>query len=317
MGGNEPNEQANGLRGGSLSTRTENTVSVANETFGIARWSRAEATPNLGTVLALHGFPDIPATFEPVAQLLTAAGYDVVAPWLRGYAPSPLHGPFGMAQLGRDVCNVARVVSPGERVTLLGHDWGAIASYAAVSQEPALFSSAVTMAVPHPGSVMTQAAKSWPQIRRSWYALFLGLPWLPEWVVPMRDCAFIDRLWRDWSPNFDPDPAHMREIKLCIRQSMPGPAAHYRAMVRPYAMSANREAVRQMSRLEVPWLSLHGADDGCVSEDMGAGQEQFFGERFESVVMPDVGHFLHLEAPAELARILCEWLRDVPVDGRS
>ena len=40
--------------------------------------------------LCLHGFPDHAPTWEHLMPELAAAGYHVVAPWLRGYAPTGL-----------------------------------------------------------------------------------------------------------------------------------------------------------------------------------------------------------------------------------
>ena len=38
--------------------------------------------------LCLHGFPDTPYGWRKVAPRLAAAGWRVVAPFMRGYAPS-------------------------------------------------------------------------------------------------------------------------------------------------------------------------------------------------------------------------------------
>ena len=61
-----------------------------------------EHTPFAGAgppIFCLHGFPDVPSSFAPLARLLTAAGRRVVAPWLRGYHPSTLAGPFTAERL--------------------------------------------------------------------------------------------------------------------------------------------------------------------------------------------------------------------------
>jgi pimeloyl-ACP methyl ester carboxylesterase len=53
--------------------------------------------------LVLHGFPDHPPTATPFLAELGRRGRHVVAPWLRGYAPSPTVGPFDLAALTSDV----------------------------------------------------------------------------------------------------------------------------------------------------------------------------------------------------------------------
>ena len=40
----------------------------------------------------------------------------------------------------------------------------------------------------------------------------------------------VDRLWRRWSPNYTPNPDYLRELKHCLRASMPAPLGYYRAL---------------------------------------------------------------------------------------
>src|SRR5207247_7288273 len=50
---------------------------------------------NARPLLFLHGFPDHPPTAVPFLEHL-AETHRVVAPWLRGYAPSPIVGPYDL-----------------------------------------------------------------------------------------------------------------------------------------------------------------------------------------------------------------------------
>jgi pimeloyl-ACP methyl ester carboxylesterase len=82
---------------------------------------------------------------------LLAAGYRVVAPFMRGYAPSSVarDGRYDPAALAGDLCAIARRLSPDRPIRLVGHDWGAIAAYAAAALEPDRVSHLCTIAVPH------------------------------------------------------------------------------------------------------------------------------------------------------------------------
>src|SRR5687768_10783627 len=99
---------------------------------------RANAGAPRGLVIVAHGFPDHPPTFAPVIAGLAARGLDVVAPWMRGYVPSTTAGPFDVDQLGADLLAVARALSAGRPAYLVGHDWGAIATYAALAADDAV-----------------------------------------------------------------------------------------------------------------------------------------------------------------------------------
>src|SRR4051794_38141429 len=77
-------------------------------------------------LLFLHGFPDHPPTAVPFLEHL-AETHRVVAPWLRGYAPSPIVGPYDLDTLAADA--LALIDRLGGQVDLVGHDWGGEITY--------------------------------------------------------------------------------------------------------------------------------------------------------------------------------------------
>ena len=79
--------------------------------------------------LCLHGFPDSAYSWRKVAPLLVDAGWRVVAPFMRGYAPSsiPSDGSHHVGALMDDVIRVLDAAGPTGRDVFIGHDWGAIA----------------------------------------------------------------------------------------------------------------------------------------------------------------------------------------------
>src|SRR6266540_2648088 len=81
---------------------------------------------NARPLLFLHGFPDHPPTAVPFLEHL-AQTHRVVAPWLRGYAPSPIVGPYDLDTLAADA--LALIDRLGGQVDLVGHDWGGAITY--------------------------------------------------------------------------------------------------------------------------------------------------------------------------------------------
>jgi len=79
-----------------------------------------------------------------------------------------------------------------------------------------------------------------------------------------------------------------------MEASLPAPLEYYRAFRRTLFDREFQRALRRPSATEI--LALHGADDGCVLPPHG------------SEVLPDVGHFLHIEAPAAIADRIAAWL---------
>src|SRR5581483_8362250 len=181
-------------------------------------------------VICAHGFPDCARSFRAQIPALVGAGHRVVAPYLRGYSPSTTARDerYHAAALAADLCALARHYSPGAPAALVGHDWGAIAAYAACALAPSLFSRLCTIAVPHLRAVAAHGP-SRAQLARSWYIGLFQLPLIAEQRLTAENFALIDRLWRDWSPGFSAPAAELDEVKA----SMAG-TEHVRAVLAYY-----------------------------------------------------------------------------------
>ena len=118
-------------------------------------------------VLCLHGFPDTAYGWKPMLGILAKAGYRAVAPYMRGYHPSIQAGPYHIDRIADDVIALADALSPGRRVHVVGHDWGAIATYVALARSPGRFARAVTMAVPHPNALVANVRAFPGQLRHA------------------------------------------------------------------------------------------------------------------------------------------------------
>lgn len=257
-------------------------------------------------VLVLHGFPDAPATFVPLLRALDAHGYRAIAPWMRGYAPSPIEGPFDVEMLADDVDAWLAALSPGAPAFVLGHDWGAVAAYAASVRHPLRIAAAVALSVPHPMAFLH--ALDLGQLACSWYMLFFQLPGAAG-LCRARDFRLIDELWQRWSPGYELPAARRGEVHACLAASWPAPLLYYRALVRP-----PRAALARIGRLSparelvrVPTLYLHGANDGCIGPEIGRNAARHFAGRYRRDVLADAGHFLAAERPEEIAARAAAW----------
>lgn len=259
-------------------------------------------------VLCLHGFPDLPRGFESLLVALADAGYCAVAPWMRGYAPSTLEGPYDPDQLANDVLELADALSPRRPVCVIGHDWGAVATYAALVERPDRFRRAVTLAVPHPVAFALNLPRDVWQWRRSRYMALMQIPRVAERRVAADDFAYVERLWHAWSPGYVPPRVYLDEIKRTLALSFPAPIAYYRALGW-HPLRAAAWARRLAHRpILVPTLHLQGAEDGCIRASLGAGQRRFFAAEHHSEVLLGAGHFLHLEQPALVNARVLAWL---------
>jgi pimeloyl-ACP methyl ester carboxylesterase len=262
--------------------------------------------------LCLHGFPDGPHSFAPLLHALASAGYHAVAPFMRGYAPTPVpeDGRYQTAVLGQDAIALIDALGAGQAV-LIGHDWGAVAAYAAAVIAPARLSRLVTLAVPYGPGLIGRLIADPVQQRRSWYMYLLTTP-LGEAALAHDDFSLIDRLWADWSPGFRAEAALIEQIKTSFRQ--PGvaaaAAAYYKHTFLPALQDsalAPLQARIGTAPITVPTLYLFGSLDGCIGSEVET-EHTLFPAGVQIELVHGVGHFLHVENPGEVTRIILEFL---------
>jgi pimeloyl-ACP methyl ester carboxylesterase len=265
--------------------------------------------PDSPLALCLHGFPDHAPTFAPLLEDLAGAGYHAVAPWMRGYAPTaiPSDGAYASGALALDAIALADELAGSGPAVLIGHDWGAVAAYPAAAYKPGRFQRLVTLAVPPPVALAGGFLRP-EQLKRSWYMFFFQHP-LSDMVVQNDDFAFIDMLWRDWSPGYSPDPEFMAELKRTLGSpgTLGAALGYYRATLGSAPPDPALAKVQAAGPVTIPTLYMHGSDDGCMGADLVAASDPspHFPGGIEVEIVPGAGHFLHLERPAEVnARIL-------------
>jgi len=265
-------------------------------------------------VLCLHGFPDHARSFRHQLPALAAAGYRAVAPAMRGYAPTgpAPDGRYQSAALAEDA--VALIAALGyDDAIVFGHDWGAIAAYGAALAAPNRVRKLVTAAVPYGPQVTSAFMTSYDQQRRSWYMFFFQTPFA-DVALAHDDFAFVERLWRDWSPGWRFPAEEMAALKETFRQ--PGVAAaalgYYRATFNPALQDpalANLQSRMMLEPIPVPTMVLHGANDGCMGVELVTGMDALFPRGLRTEIVPGTGHFLHQEDPALVNALVLDFLR--------
>jgi len=272
--------------------------------------------PDGPIALCLHGFPDTAYGWRNFAPRLAERGWRVVAPFMRGYAPSsiPSDGSYHIGALMDDALQVRLAAGGTERDVVIGHDWGAMAANGLAAMQDSPFAKAVIMSVPPAagfrGQVPDRArllAQVPAQLRRSWYIMYFQLPWLPErsasWVLP--------RLWRRWSPGYDAK-ADLRHVDAAI-----GTPESWRAALGPYrATIRNTRPPARYAELHRQWTSapqlaslyLHGRDDGCMTPAFTHWTSRVLPDGSDVAVVENAGHFLQLDQPERVAEMVLSFI---------
>lgn len=249
-------------------------------------------------IYLLHGFPDTAFGYQKVMASLAASGYRAVAPFMRGYAPSPLasDGDYSIPALGRDVLALIEHFGAGEKARVVGHDWGSIATQYAANLRPDRFEKIVLCAVPQMRRFFLSMTSA--QIKRSHYIFKFQAPFWAEKRLPKNDFEWLrEVIYKRWSPGY----VFSEEELAPVLDGFKDPArlkaalAYYRAI--PAVVSNPRKARIGFRAITVPAMVIYGSDDGCIGAEMFSNQDKRFKAGLELVEKPGMGHFPQYEQP--------------------
>ena len=264
-------------------------------------------------VLLLHGFPDDAASMIPVMERLAATGrYRLLAPYLPGHTPSKSAPGAGhhLPQLAEGMLGLLDALHI-KRAHVFGHDWGALYAYAMAQQAPERLWSLCAASMPPPRTFLENLPRVPAQWAMSWYVLLFQVPGLGEWVLRYDEGAFIEHLWRAWSPSWRYSRARARKVRHTFFWGTTTSAAlrHYRGLLQDAVRerAAWRGALRlALKPLSVPTLLIHGDEDGCIHPDMHTNFTAAFAPHTSHtlITLANCGHFPQHERPDALAELL-------------
>jgi pimeloyl-ACP methyl ester carboxylesterase len=286
--------------------------------FHVAACEPGEGAREGRFALLLHGFPECWYSWRHQMPLLAELGYRVWAPDLRGYGETtrpPALADYAIEKLLGDVAALVDA-SGAKAVTLVGHDWGGIIAWLFAIRRVRPLERLVIMNAPHPAAA-EPAFRTWRQLRRSWYAAFFQLPWLPELLLRAGGHRAIGEAMRRSSvhPERFPD-----EALAVFRRSAAQPGAltgmlnYYRAFVR--GGGAARQRALGFPVIETPTLLVWGEQDVALTLETTHGTERWVSDlTFRR--LPDASHWVQQDDPDAVNRILREWLGGAPPSPRD
>jgi pimeloyl-ACP methyl ester carboxylesterase len=266
-----------------------------------ARFHVAEHGPADGPlVLLLHGFPEFWWSWRHQLVALGDAGFRAVAPDLRGYGGSdkPPRG-YDAYTLSSDVAGMIRALGARD-AHVVGHDWGGMLAWTVATLHPGIVRSLGIVGMPHPLRLREALLRDPAQLRASSYIGFFQLPKLPEARLLKDESAFVEQLLDKWGGPGFPDAETARRCREAMQitgvahSSMEWYRWAVRSLTRP---SGVRFQQLLAGGVQAPVLQIHGAVDRCVFASTAHGSGAWAHGGYELLLLDEVGHFPHQEAP--------------------
>jgi pimeloyl-ACP methyl ester carboxylesterase len=249
-------------------------------------------------VVLLHGFPDTSSVWRHQIPALAAAGFRAIAPDLRGRGKSERPERVEAYALSNMVADVATIMDAlgVPRAHVVGHDWGAAVAWLFASLMPQRVDRLVAISVGNPGARGLPTLES---LQKGWYRLLFQFPTAEE-VLRQNDWYLLRTLFQG-AVDLDQYIAHMAEPG-----ALTAGLNWYRATFAPERLVGPPPA---LPPVQAPTLGIFGTGDLYLTEDeMVRSAERVAGpwqyERIEGV-----GHWVPLEAPDQLNRLLLGFLR--------
>jgi pimeloyl-ACP methyl ester carboxylesterase len=276
---------------------------------------RGEGKP----ILFMHGFPQFWFLWR---HQLADLGEDhrVVAPDMRGYNLSDRPqevGAYRMRHLLGDVRGLIEELDLAP-LTLVGHDWGGIVSWAFALKYPELLERFVIIDSPPPFTWNRDLRDSPKQREAVNYMLELSKPSPePEEMLAAGDFALLDsmleRIGGSDARLSDSERAAYHEAWSQPR-ALQGGLNYYRAarmgdQVAAGGVPEEYEAKIKAMRLEVPTMVIWGERDPALLVGLTRGLEEWIPDlRLE--ILPGAGHWVPYERPDEVNRLIREFVGD-------
>ena len=269
---------------------------------------REQGPPDAPTVLLVHGYPDTAAVWDEVVELLSERFHTVVYDVRGSGASSSPRGSrnYRLDRLLGDMERVIETTSTNGRVHLVGHDWGSMQGWAAVTGglagRIASFTSISGPCLEHVGAwVRYRLRHPSPrhlrqllgQLRRSWY---MGAG-LPPGVAPLAWRLGLARAWPRVLARLDgisPRPGHPAPTLLADASRG---VAIYRANILRRLRSPARTT-------DVPVQLIVPTRDAFVSPELHADVERWVSRLRRREI--DAGHWVIRSHPRQVATWVAE-----------
>jgi pimeloyl-ACP methyl ester carboxylesterase len=268
-------------------------------TFPVLIWGPDEARP----VLLLHGFPQEPATWAPIAQALAREGFQAIAPWQRGYIASarpPQPNAYSFTAFIGDVLGIADALDI-KQFDVTGFGVGAAVAWMLAGYRGDRVRSITAIRYPHPAA-FARAMQSDTEQRQKWLQLQqeLGAGGPSEQAVAL----------------LAEDAAGLKRFLLSSGLPQPFIDLYVARLKEPGALAAALSWNAAISLEELAWVPavtvpalLMWSEGPALARTTAEATGEYVRSRFTRICIADGSHFLLESAPTALIRPLLQHLQ--------
>jgi pimeloyl-ACP methyl ester carboxylesterase len=282
---------------------------------GVLNIGYVDAGPSDGpVVILLHGWPYDIHSYIDVVPVLTARGYRVIVPHLRGYGTTrflsdatPRNGQ--QAALAVDVIALMDALKI-EKAVLGGYDWGARTVNIVAALWPQRVKAMVSVSGYLIGSQGANRAPLPPKAEQDWWYQYYFATERGRLGYQQNTHAFARLIWQTASPRWSFDDATFARSAASLdnpdhvaitihnyrwRLSLAEGEARYGDLERQLA---------QAPSIAVPTITLEGDANGAPHPDPAAYARKFSGWYQHRTLSGGIGHNPPQEAPAAFAEAI-------------
>lgn len=270
-------------------------------------------------VLLMHGFPYDIRGYDDAVDIINAAGFRTIVPYLRGYGPTRFLSSATIrsgqqAALGQDLLELMDALRIGKAV-VAGYDWGGRAACVVSALWPERVHGLVSC-TGYNIQDLTNAARPFApeQEARQWYQYYFHTERGRNGLIQNRD-TLAKLLWKMWSPSWSFDDATFERSAAAFDNDDFVDVVVHSYMHRTGSVAGDpnyaflETQLAAQPRIDVPTIVLHGADDGVGPVKGSENHGQYFTAHYERRVIPSVGHNVPQEAPQEFADAVLQLCR--------
>jgi len=270
-------------------------------------------------VVLCHGFPELAFSWRRQVPALTAAGYRVVAPDMRGFGGSSVPAEveaYDIVTLCGDLCGLLDALGE-ESALFVGHDWGANLVWQLAIQQPQHVRAVAGLSVPF---VPRAPATPLPIMRRrlgeDFYIVWFQQPGVADEALArdVRRTLTSKSVWTaHWAQEGgppSPPPPWLSEQELAVyveafeRTGFTGGLNWYRNIDRNWELTAPFAE----RRVEQPAMFLTGELDGVRQFMPAAAMDGWVTDMRGEVIVPGAGHWVQQQDPEAVNAALLGFL---------